>query len=209
MEFLSPCTPLAWLDLASGGGKFVPSRRFASGTIDPMSDVGVIVTGVVVGSASGILGTICGAWLTARSQMAGLVLQITAEDERSKITDKRRVYAEFHAALDNLIIGNQPIKDSWATSSQDERGIMRAKVDAGLIALFTALSAVKLIAPKAISERAATLAQLMIDEAEGLLYDEANDQDDFGDDFLKQRSKLYRAMRSDLGASSLDAALEW
>jgi hypothetical protein len=209
MEFLSPRTPLAWMDLASGGGTFVPSRRFASGTIDPMSDVGVIVTGVVIGSASGILGTICGAWLTARSQMAGLVLQITAEDERGKITDKRRVYAEFHAALDNLIIGNQPIKDSWATSSQDERGIMRAKVDAGLIALFTALSAVKLIAPKAISERATTLAQLMIHEAEGLLYDEAPDQDDFDDDFLKQRSKLYRAMRSDLGASSLDAALEW
>jgi hypothetical protein len=76
--------------------------------------------------------------------MAGLKLRITAEDQRAKITDKGRVYAEFHAALDNLIIGGQLIEDSWATSSQDERGVMRSKLDTALAALFNALSAVRL-----------------------------------------------------------------
>jgi hypothetical protein len=176
--------------------------------MEAMSDVGVIVTGVLVGSASGIIGTICGAWLTARSQMAGLMLQITAEDQRAKITDKRRVYAEFHAALDNLIIDNQSIRDSLGTSSHDERGAMRSKADTALVALFTALSAVKLTAPKSIGEKADKLAGLMVHEAEALLFGETSDWDEFGDDFHEQRSKLYRVMRSDLGTSSVSPSLE-
>jgi hypothetical protein len=64
-----------------------------------MSDLGVIVTGVVVGSASGIIGAICGAWMTGRSQIAGLKLGIAAENERAKIAEKRRVYARCIAAL--------------------------------------------------------------------------------------------------------------
>jgi hypothetical protein len=184
------------------------AQEASDGTMDAMSDVGVIVTGVLVGSASGIIGTICGAWLTARSQMSGLMLQITAEDQRAKIADKRRVYADFHAALDNLIIGNQSIRDSWETSSQDERAAIRSKADTALVALFSAQSAVKLTAPKSIGEKADKLAGLMVGETEPLLFGEMGGWDESGDDFLEQRSKLYRAMRADLGTSSLSPSLE-
>jgi hypothetical protein len=67
-----------------------------------MSDLGVIVTGVVVGSASGIGGAILGAWMNGRSQMAAFRLNITAEDKRARNSEKRRIYAACLAAAHQM-----------------------------------------------------------------------------------------------------------
>jgi hypothetical protein len=48
----------------------------------------------------------------------------------------------------------------------------------------------------------------MADYADALLRGAANDEDPFTDKFFKQRSKLYRAMRVDLGTSFLQPSLE-
>jgi hypothetical protein len=52
-----------------------------------------VVAGVVIGSASGIGGAVLGAWMTGRSQMVGLKLDITAEHERGRRAGLRRIYA--------------------------------------------------------------------------------------------------------------------
>jgi hypothetical protein len=72
------------------------------GTISAVSDVGVIVTGVLVGSASGIGGALLGAWMNGRSQMASLMLSIAAEDKRARVADKRHVYAAFLTSVNEL-----------------------------------------------------------------------------------------------------------
>jgi hypothetical protein len=66
-----------------------------------MSNVGVIVTGVLVGSVSGVAGAVLGAWVNGRSGLAGLKLNIEAENERARFADKRMIYAQCLAALDN------------------------------------------------------------------------------------------------------------
>jgi len=65
-----------------------------------MSDLGVIVTGVIVGSASGIGGALLGAWMNGRSQLSALKLTITAENERARNAEKRRIYARCMAACE-------------------------------------------------------------------------------------------------------------
>jgi hypothetical protein len=65
-----------------------------------MSNVGVIVTGVLVGSASGVVGTVLGAWISGRSQRAVLKVNIEAENSRARFADKRAIYAQCLAALD-------------------------------------------------------------------------------------------------------------
>lgn len=69
-----------------------------------MSDLGVIVTGVVIGSASGIGGTILGSWMTGRSQLAALRINIAAENDRAEDAEKRRIYARCLAAAESMIL---------------------------------------------------------------------------------------------------------
>jgi hypothetical protein len=64
-----------------------------------MSNVELIVTGVLVGSASGVCGAVLGAWINGRSELAGLRLNIEAQNERARFADKRGIYAQCLAAL--------------------------------------------------------------------------------------------------------------
>jgi hypothetical protein len=63
--------------------------------------VELIVTGVLVGSASGVCGAVLGAWINGRSELAGLRLNIEAQNDRARFADKRGIYAQCLAALDN------------------------------------------------------------------------------------------------------------
>lgn len=63
-----------------------------------MSDLGGIVAGLVIGSASGIGGAVLGAWMNGRQQMSALKLTIATEDERARTTDRRHGYVAFQQA---------------------------------------------------------------------------------------------------------------
>jgi hypothetical protein len=162
-----------------------------------MPDTAVIVTGLV--GAAGIAGTLLSARITARSDMAGLRLSITAEDKRARLADKRRIYAAFHAAIDRLIVANAVIEDRWGTAGPDERQAMRSAQDAAVTALFNAVSEVGLIAPESTGSRARSVAKLLTDYANALLGDGEVDGRAVADEVFKQRSALYEAMRADLG----------
>jgi hypothetical protein len=162
------------------------------GTIDAMSDLGVIVTGIAVGSASGILGAICGAWLTARSQMAGLKLTISADDERTRLAEKRRIYARCLAALNNAWLGRSyldvPDADVILAYAKEYKVMMGECLNS----VFEAA----LIAPDEIPD----IAQ---DAANGIMNNGKNDRP-----FPNAIDALIRAMRIDLGEPPLPKKAE-
>lgn len=81
-----------------------------------MSDVGIIVTGALVGSVSGVAGAILGAWVSGRSALAGLKLTIEAQQESARHADKRAVYAQCLAALDNCKHSLQQLRELRGTA---------------------------------------------------------------------------------------------
>lgn len=62
-----------------------------------MTELAVIVTGAV--GAAGIIGSLAAVWLTGRAQTANLKLSIGSENERARISEKRRVYAKALACF--------------------------------------------------------------------------------------------------------------
>ncbi len=62
-----------------------------------------LITGLV--GVAGIAGTILSARLTSRSQTANLMLSISEERKRARVTDRRQVYASFMAILNKVAIG--------------------------------------------------------------------------------------------------------
>jgi hypothetical protein len=159
-----------------------------------MPDTAVIVTGLV--GAAGIAGTLFSAKITAKSNMAGLRLSITAEDKRAQLADKRRIYAAFDASIDRLVILYGAIHEDWATASPAEREAMRSGQDAAMTALLNGLGEIRLIAPEAIGRQADNMARLMTNYGRTVLTDSGSD---VADDAFEQRSALYEAMRADLG----------
>jgi hypothetical protein len=83
-----------------------------------MPDTGVIVTGLI--GVAGITGSLLSARLTARSNMAGLKLSITAEEERAQLAEKRRIHAGFHTSIDKLWIIYTQLHVRWSTMGDDE-----------------------------------------------------------------------------------------
>jgi hypothetical protein len=57
-----------------------------------MSAWATIVTGALIGSVTGIGGAVIGSWMTGKSQIAALRINLSAEDARAKLDEKRRMY---------------------------------------------------------------------------------------------------------------------
>jgi hypothetical protein len=169
-----------------------------------MPDTAVIVTGLV--GAAGIAGTLLSARITARSDMAGLRLSITAEDERAQLAEKRRIYAGFHTSIDKLVVANSPIEAFWSTAGPDERQAMRSAQDAAITAMFNGLSEITLTGSEPISRQAEDLTRLLTSYADAILTEtEAEALARAADMVWRQRSALYEAMRADLGTGQAPA----
>ena len=67
-------------------------------TIDGMSDVSVIVTGIV--GVLGIAGTLFTRWQTNRSQTANLIRNFEAQRDEARRADKLALYATYLARAD-------------------------------------------------------------------------------------------------------------
>jgi hypothetical protein len=68
-----------------------------------MSTTAAVITGILVGSASGIGGATIGAWMTGKSQLTALKAQINAEDVRARISEKRELYISFLAQVNEVL----------------------------------------------------------------------------------------------------------
>jgi hypothetical protein len=167
-----------------------------------MSDLGVILTGVLVGSASGIGGAICGAWMTARSNLPALKLSINAERERARLADKRQVYARYMASLTDVIVAGSKLGDSVDVSPEEHKAMAVALADSEG-PMIAAMSEVKLIAPDDLGRLADEVAS-KVSRAMGALEQDVNS--DFV--FAPLSERLLKAMRADLGETAPTAVPE-
>ncbi len=119
-----------------------------------------VITGILVGSASGIGGTIIGSWMTGKSQLATLKAQISAEDARARISEKRELYISFLTQVNEVIgiIVSYPEPEEAEQRKLANRELLR--VEKGLI---NALNTIILLAPAKVSKQADALAQYLVD----------------------------------------------
>jgi hypothetical protein len=61
-----------------------------------------LLSGILVGSATGIGGTVIGSWMTGKSQLAALRIRINAEDVRAESKEKRNLYIAFLVGVNEL-----------------------------------------------------------------------------------------------------------
>jgi hypothetical protein len=155
-----------------------------------MVDLGVIITGAV--GLAGIGGTILAARMTGTSQIAGLKLSISAENDRSRLAEKRTIYAtclaSFEAMRERVVIfklldteASQNKPSAWATA------VAQAASDVAI-----AVAQLKLIAPATVGPLADALADF--------LREAPTTMDDYrAADYIQRRGQLCDAMRADLG----------
>jgi hypothetical protein len=157
-----------------------------------MSDLAVIVTGLV--GAAGIAGALLSAGLTARWQLVSLKVGIAAENERARLAEKRRIYAQFLGSSVNVrlaIIYNDLLANSDQPTSE-----LTDRITATMSEWANRGYEVALIAPKNVGDLVETSVKLLYDE-----YDESQ-QRMFG----KAIDALTEAMRADLGEPPIDTA---
>lgn len=83
------------------------------------------MTGILVGSVSGIAGAIIGSWMTGKSQLAILKAQMAAEDARASMAEKRRLYARFLTAISEVSGMLGSIKDPQTV---DQTRVLQNKI---------------------------------------------------------------------------------
>ena len=71
-------------------------------TLVAVSSWAPVVSGFLIGAASGIGGAVLGAWMNGRSQLKALRISVDAEDNRSKLADRRHLYALFISKANDL-----------------------------------------------------------------------------------------------------------
>jgi hypothetical protein len=155
--------------------------------MDWASIVPAAITGVV--GLAGIVGSILSARLTSRSASRNLELSISAEDKRAYTAEKRRIYAAFNAAIENLWI--------VVTSSEDfatDPG--RFHYNQAVTLLWSAYFEVSLIASGDVSELALDITTAMNQFATDLRKNRAGDEPS---GFDEKRGRLITVMRAELG----------
>jgi hypothetical protein len=144
-----------------------------------VSDWPTIVLGIVTGivGLAGIGGTL---WSGKRS--------ITAENQRARLAEKRRVYARFFAAITDLLV----LSDSASQSKHRER--KKPELNQAMGLAVNAMSEVLLIAPE-------QLGQLSLDHGEKAVNAVTKALEDPGSNFYFtwEPQDLLNAMRADLG----------
>jgi hypothetical protein len=155
----------------------------------------VIVAGALVGSVSGVAGAILGAWVSGKSALAGLKLTIEAEKESARLADKRAVYAQCLASLDNCKHSLQQLRQQRGTA---ESAAAAEKYDRAWQDCAAKLNELGLVAPDGVRFVALT--------ASGRLYRLAELADSSHDEFrgaevryFKAEDCLRQALRADLG----------
>jgi hypothetical protein len=146
-----------------------------------------IVTGAV--GVAGIVGTLVGAWLTPW-------LSGRSQSEQARHADKRQVYATCLASFEKMI---RPIEAYCATvPNTKRREEARTPLNTANDGTFVAVSELKLIAPKVVSDRAEEIDrffQKIIDNPPPGGFTPGEPPDGY----KSLRDELLKMMRVDLG----------
>ncbi len=172
-----------------------------------MSDVGIIVTGALVGSVSGVASAILGAWVSGRSALSGLKLTIQAQQESARHADKRAVYAQCLTALHNCKHSLQQLQDLRGTA---ESAAAAEKYDRAWQDCAAKVNELGLVAPDEVRFVAVTASSRLFRLAE--LADSGHDEFRSTEvNYFKAEDCLREALRADLGMSpglDLEAMIE-
>jgi hypothetical protein len=157
------------------------------------------VTGAV--GVAGIIGTILAARLTARSQTAGLVLYLTEQRERTRLADKRQVYANFLAGLGEVV--SAAASAYYMEIVPEEKPGIVFRTSQARDNAFLRLGELELIAPKEVVFLAHVAFDLELDfSAQTVRNIDSLDEsiiDSFSARIHEADKRLYESMRTDLG----------
>ncbi len=158
-----------------------------------MTDLAGIVTGAVIASVTGVGGAILGAWMSGRQQMAGLKLNIRADDDRMREAERRRIYAAYIAALTGMALAGLNIEDHREGATKEQLAELERELNVATAICVTAQAEVSLISGPALRDLAQETAVEMSDFSEAIA---AGRDTDF--DYYKVRRKLLDVMRDEL-----------
>lgn len=158
-------------------------------------DWGYVITGIV--GIAGIGGTLWSGKLAAKSATLNLRLSISAEDDRARRAQKRRIYAAYLASLTSLAAEVRNFKLYGGDMSVEDRHIKRTDVLTADAHAIDAMSELALIAPPDLAKQAEDVGIEISRAAETVVNGKDHELD-----WYSLRSKLYQAMRSDLGEST-------
>ena len=162
-----------------------------------------LITGTV--GVAGIAGTILAAQLTARNQTANLAVSINEERNRSRLSDKRQVYANFMTSLhENLLAWTLA---SYAETDTGERAVAILGAMPGRVTIYNRLSELELIGSEEVISQARALAKFVGDFFNKLTENADTPQlpviNSFDAQYDQMEKQLYKAMRADLGVESV------
>jgi hypothetical protein len=125
----------------------------------------IVISALAV--VAGIAGAILSAQLTAKNQTANLIRSMSEERNRARDADKRQVYANFLAVVNEFSIGTTGAY-AMETDPEKQTGvILGALPKRGTI--YSRLSELELIAPDEVSSHAQTLVSRVMDLQDELL----------------------------------------
>jgi hypothetical protein len=165
--------------------------------MNPVSTIATIAAGVLVGSVSGITGTVIGAWMTGKSQMATLRINIDAENGRRKRDERRILYSGFLTTLTE-VIGLLKYYPTDISGSELEKSAF-VKLDKAYIPLINAVNDLILLGPHEVIEAA----REMMDYIQSCIRRARKDGNPKYDESVMNPlySKLSKEMRGDITQS--------
>jgi hypothetical protein len=150
-------------------------------------DWAIVVTGVV--GLAGIGGTLLSARMTGKSDAENLRASISAEDQRVKLAEKRRIYASCIAALTVGLNAARAILPGETGPADERHDELMAQWGSAVATAISAASEVRLVGPFVVADLATRLVNLLI---------RARRVDDLGE-WGRIYTELVAAMRADLG----------
>lgn len=158
-----------------------------------------LITGLV--GVAGIAGTILAARMTARNQTANLMLSISEERNRARIADKRQVYANFIASVNETILATGHAYYSETDPGERDAALIRALPERG--AIYHRAGEVELIAPEEVTSQAVAMTRLVMSYSDELMKYAGKVPEAVIETLYERGSEmekqLFKAMRADLG----------
>lgn len=151
-----------------------------------------LITGVV--GIAGIVGSIVSARIARKSATENLRTSISAEDRRTRIAEKRRIYAAFVAAINVLVPAYIMNKNTQSTRDAGERKVPSKDAVEALTSMLNTLAELELVAPENVTQYARQLRERSKDFMHDNIASSARIAY-YNDTY----SRLLKAMRADLG----------
>jgi hypothetical protein len=148
----------------------------------------IATAGTAIVGMAGIAATYLSGRRALIAQSRNMELQIGAERERTRLADKRRIYAAFIAATSRYVAAAQSLAVARVKNAAGSRvTVLRSELDQAMTAMLSILGEIRLIAPEKLVIFSLEVVQKVTTTA------------DLTDTFPELRDVLYELMRADLG----------